>query len=105
MRKILSYILYALVAAAAVVAFAMIFPAYNDMRKMKLRISDLERELEKRKSESTELRQLLIDIENNPKSIERVAREKYNLCKPDETVYKYGKEEIEKIRKSEDSSE
>ncbi len=94
MRKILVYFLYSLIAAAILVAFSLLFPAYNDLKKMKIRVAEIEDELEKRKAESTELRQLLVELENNPKAIEKVAREKYNLCKPTEVIYKYNPEEL-----------
>lgn len=95
MRKIILYLVYAMIAASVILAFALLFPAYNDLKKMKARITEIEQELEKRKTEAMELRQLLLELETNPKAIEKIAREKYNLCKPDDVIYKYGKADLQ----------
>ncbi len=99
MRKVIIYFFYATLAVAAVISFALLFPAYNDMKKMRGRISQLENELDKKKSECMDLRQLLVELEKNPKAIEKIAREKYNLHKKDDKIYKYKPEDLERDKK------
>ena len=89
MDKLLKVCLFLLLAIVIVISFALIFPAYNNLKKMTVRVSDLEKELEKRKNECSLLRRQLYDLQNNPKAVEKVAREKYNMCAEGETVYIY----------------
>ena len=46
-----------------------------------------------------DLRQLLVELEKNPKAIEKIAREKYNLHKKDDKIYKYKPEDLEQDKK------
>jgi cell division protein FtsL len=89
MDKLLKVCLFLLLAVVIVISFALIFPAYNNLNKMTVRVSELEKELEKRKNECSQLRKQLYDLQNNPKAVEKVAREKYNMCGENETVYIY----------------
>lgn len=84
-----SYLVYAFFAVFAVVAFALLFPAYNNLKKMEIKLSELESKLDTKKAECTELRKRLNELENNPKAIEKIAREKFNMCKKDEIIYTY----------------
>lgn len=102
MEKVYSYFVYAFFAVLAVVAFALLFPAYNNLKKMEIKLSELESKLDTKKAECTELRKRLNELENNPKAIEKIAREKFNMCKKDEIIYTYSTQNGEKEAKPEE---
>ena len=45
--------------------------------------------LEKRKTTRTALLREVHDLEHNPEAIEKVARERFNMCKDGELIIKY----------------
>ena len=59
---------------------------YEDMKKQ---AHDVERLLQERKVERARLNKLVYDLDNSPKAVEKVAREKFGLCKVNERFYKY----------------
>ena len=83
-----------MLAVAAVISFSLIFPAYNNLRKMKEKLMAVEAELDKKKAECIELKIRLDAIERNPKEIEKTAREKYNMCSDKDTVYVYNPDDL-----------
>lgn len=89
MEKAYPYFIYAFLAILAVIAFSLLFPAYNNLKKMEIKLSDMEAKLDARKAECFELKKRLNELENNPKAIEKIAREKFNMCKKGEIVYTY----------------
>lgn len=89
MQRILTLILYGLISALIVISFVLLLPAYHNLEKMKTRVNELETQLARKKAEYLELRQLLYDLKHNPKAVEKVAREKFGLCKKDEIIYTY----------------
>lgn len=85
------YFVTLLVILLLVAAAALLFPRYRELRKAeseRLAAKQLE---ERKKQRIVELRQENEELKNSPDAVEKVAREKFNLCKPGETVMKYDK--------------
>jgi len=97
MREILPVLFFALLAAILVAAVALVFPAYKKSQTIKLRQEEVKSELKTQKSELLKLKRESNALENDPKAVERVAREKFNYCKDGELVYKF-KEEAQPTR-------
>ncbi|MDL2213143.1 septum formation initiator family protein [Bacteroides sp. OttesenSCG-928-D19] len=59
------------------------------MRRMKYEqeIRELTREIEKYRAEYNESTEILNELTTNPEAIERIAREKYLMKKPNEDIY------------------
>jgi cell division protein FtsB len=56
-------------------------------------MDSLQRVLDQKKSECLEKNRLQNDIDAHAaKAVEKVAREKYNLCRPGEVIYTYDSE-------------
>ena len=89
MKRFLQIILIAALAALAAISVALIFPAYHKHKTMKLRQQEVTQELNSHKNECIALRKKLHAVENSSEEVERIAREKFNYCKPNETVYKF----------------
>jgi cell division protein FtsL len=89
LEKFLKLLYFAVFAILIVISFVLIFPAYTHLQKMKDKKDELQKKLEEKQAECLELRQLFSDLESNPKAVEKIAREKFGLCKRDEVIYIY----------------
>jgi cell division protein FtsB len=90
MNRFLKIIYVVAIVTALVLSFALLFPAYVHQRKMRAKVDMLEKLLDRKKAECLEKNQLLNDIRGqNPKTIEKIVREKYGMCKPGEVIYTY----------------
>jgi len=77
----------ALLAIAAILCIGMWYlPLIQENEQMRRRIDTLAAELEKQKQESRELQAEFEALRSDPKTVERLAREKLGYAKPDETV-------------------
>ena len=77
----------ALVAIAILLLIGMTYlPLIQENEQMRRRIDTLDAELEKQKQESRELQTEFEALRSDPKTVERLAREKLGYAKPDETV-------------------
>ena len=66
-----------------------IIPVYLQKRKAEQTIQEKQQILEKVKDEYRSMQQQIHDLEHSPAAIERVARDKFNYCRPGETIYIY----------------
>ena len=66
-----------------------ILPAYARYRETRATIGQLQQELAEHQQELQRLRKELADLRTDYRAIERVAREKFRLCREDETIYQF----------------
>lgn len=80
-------------AALLIVLFciAMYFtlPIYTKYRQTKSTLQELQRSMEFQEQEIQRLRQEISALRSDYRAIERVAREKFGLCREDEKVYHF----------------
>jgi cell division protein FtsB len=77
----------ALVAIAILLLIGMTYlPLIQENEQMRRRIDALDAELAKQNEESKQLQAEFDALRNDPKTVERLAREKLGYAKPDETV-------------------
>ncbi len=101
MQKLIPYALLIFFAALLGVSLALLLPAYHDMKRMEVRIFELEKKMAQRKAERIELLRLIYSLRHDPKAIEKVAREKFNYAESDEIIFTYDQDELEKAMKEE----
>jgi len=89
MQRALTILFFVGVAAVSVISLVLLLPASRRLNQARARVVELERELAERNSEVAELRQFLDDLQRNPGAVEKVAREKFGLCREGETVFLY----------------
>ncbi|MCK5843966.1 MAG: septum formation initiator family protein [Victivallales bacterium] len=94
MRKTFQYIVYAVLLVALLMMAVMLVRSERKLREMSGTVSILKTELLRRKTEYLELRQESYDLKNNPRAVEKVAREKFKLVGDGEVIYKYDVEDI-----------
>lgn len=92
MKKILRILFIASLAVLAVVSVTLLFPAFHKYKNMEARHYEVKSGLEREKGKALTLKQNLNSLENSSQGIEKIAREKFNYCKDNETVYKFKKE-------------
>ncbi len=71
----------------------LLLPKYKEFNNASKRAVSLQEENLKKGNEISKLEKENSDLQTNPKAIEKVAREKFKYCKPNEIVYYIKKEE------------
>ena len=66
-----------------------IIPVYLQKRKAEETVQEKKQILEKVQDDYRSIQQQIHDLEHSPAAVERVAREKFNYCRPNETIYVY----------------
>ena len=80
----------ALVAIAALLLIGMTYlPQIEKNEQFRRRIDKLDAELEKQKQQARELQAEFDALRNDPKTVERLAREKLGYAKADETIIRF----------------
>ncbi len=84
-----NYLILAIIGATLVWAAHMTIPAYNEYKKTKSKLAEVDTLILSQQRENEELRELNYKLQNDPRSIERVAREKFKMSKPGEMIYDF----------------
>jgi len=80
----------ALIAIAALLLIVMAYlPEIKKNQNMRTELDRLETDLAQQKQISDQLQRQLNALRNDPKTVERLAREKLGYAKPDETVVRF----------------
>ena len=82
----LFYLLIVLLVAAAAV---LLYPEYRKKQLVKMELAALENKKSLRIDEITRRQEEINALKNDPAEVEKVAREKFKLCRPGETVMTY----------------
>jgi len=86
----LTKIVVGLVVLAILLLIGMCYlPLINQNEQFQKENLRLQRELQKESEKSKELQMQIDDLRNDPKTIERLAREKLGYARPDETVVRF----------------
>lgn len=67
----------------------LIFPVFTNYQNMGRRLDELEIELAQKNAECIRLSRLVHNLKYDSGAVEKVAREKFGLCKKGELIYKY----------------
>ena len=80
-----------LAAAAAVCigALYLLLPAYADYARTQEAVAELERSLRQQELEIQDLRRQIGDLRTDRRAVERVAREKFGMCREGEKIYHF----------------
>jgi cell division protein FtsB len=90
-RKIISFFIYLIIAIILIFSLILIWPVERKRKKMQSQVDALNEELARKTSDTIKLKTEVDGLENDPEAVEKVAREKFNLCKPGEVILKYDK--------------
>jgi len=88
-QKMLSATLYVILGIVLAAAVILILPVYQKYRNMQTRVARLEQEDRELWAEYQTMLSEVHDLESNSLAVERVAREKYKLCRENEQVLIY----------------
>ncbi len=81
----LSFVVILLLLAAGV----LLFPQWRERRKAAAELRSAKQDKERAMREIIELEKANSGLENSPDAVEKVAREKFNMCTPGERVLEY----------------
>lgn len=88
-QQAFSIMLYILLFVIFIFSLTLFWPAYKRYAGMKNDLAALNHELQIKINESVTLNREVHDLEHKPSAAEKVAREKYNLCKEGEIILQY----------------
>lgn len=88
-RKIVLYFFYLLVVLLVLSSAVLILPVYRKYQKRYEYLAKLKEEAAIKTAESIELNREVHSLKYSSGAVEKVAREKFGLCKPGETVIHY----------------
>ncbi len=74
-----------------IASISFIIPKYKHMTAMEDKNNSLKKLKKEKRNKQLELNKLVSDLENNPKIVEKIAREKFKLSKPNEIIFRYQK--------------
>ncbi len=80
------YFLFLGVVAAGVV---WLINPYREYCRTKAALRELDQKMVEQDTRNEELRVQIFRLQNDPRAIEKIAREKFGYCRPTETIYDY----------------
>ena len=89
LKKVISAFLYIIMGLILIFALTMFSPAMKRTREIEMELEKQKLILESRKNTRTALLREVHDLERSPEAIEKIARERFNMCKDGEIVIKY----------------
>ena len=92
-KKIVLYFFYLLVLLLVLSSVVLILPVYRKYQKRYEYLAKLKEEAAKKTAESIELNRNVHSLKYSSGAVEKVAREKFGLSKPNETIMRYKAEE------------
>ena len=101
-KKIVLYFFYLLVVLLVLSSAVLILPVYRKYQKRYEYLAKLKEESAIKTAESIDLNRDVHSLKHSSSAVEKVAREKFGLCKPGETVIRY---KVEKNSRKDKKSE
>lgn len=89
MGKVLTAVIYVLLVLVLIVSGILVLPAYRKYKQTKQDVISLRDDLDRVRAEYLTLQQEVHDLQHNAAAVEKVAREKYHLCRDGEVIYIY----------------
>ncbi len=88
-KKIVLYFFCLLVALLVLSSAVLILPVYRKYQKRYEYLAKLKEEAAIKTAESIELNRVVYSLKYSSEAVEKVAREKFGLCNPGETIMRY----------------
>jgi cell division protein FtsB len=95
-KNTLIYFIYLVVFLLIVSAAVLLWPVYRKYRKKEMEVDKLREAAARETAETISLKRNVHGLIVSPQAVEKVAREKFGLCKEGETVLRYDSNEAKK---------
>ncbi len=99
--KFREYFLAAVVIIVACTSLYFVLPAYTKYQETRITVHRLQERLAEQEEAMKKLREELAGLKTDYRAIERVAREKFGLCKEGEKVYHFDNDVIREEKPAE----
>ena len=70
-------------------AAVLLLPVWKEFKNQEKELAKLREEITTLKNDRNEILKKISDLENSPDAVEKMAREKFKLVRPGDTVYEY----------------
>jgi cell division protein FtsB len=87
--KLTRVVVFLIVVAAILLVFNWYLPLIQQNERMRKDILSLENQIRQEQETSKELRAEIDAMRTDPKTVERIARDKFGYAKPDETIVRF----------------
>lgn len=88
-KKIIVYFFYLIVLMLIVSSVILLWPVYRKYQKRKIIVAELREQAAMKTAECVKLNKEVYGLEHKPAVVEKVAREKFGLCRDGEAVMRY----------------
>ena len=88
-KSIFSFFFYFVIFLLIISAAIMVLPVYRQFKVREEKVSQLREQTALKTAESMHLLQEVDDLQHSPRAIEKVAREKFGLCRKGELIMEY----------------
>jgi cell division protein FtsB len=88
-KRIVLYFFYLVVALLIISSAVLILPVYRKYQKRQTILARLKEQATLRTAECIKLNQEVYQLQNSGDAVEKVAREKFGLCREGETIMRY----------------
>jgi cell division protein FtsB len=88
-KKIVLYFFYLVVALLIISSAVLILPVYRKYQKRQTILSKLKEQATLKTAECIKLNQEVYKLQHSGEAVEKVAREKFGLCREGETIMRY----------------
>jgi cell division protein FtsB len=88
--KLTRVVVFLIVIAVALLVFNWYLPLIQQNERMRKDILNLESQIKKEEETSKQLQAEIDAMRSDPKTVERLARDKFGYARPDETVVRFG---------------
>ena len=70
-------------------ALILLLPVWKEFKNQEKELAKLQAEITSLKNDRNEIMKKIADLESSPDAVEKVAREKFKLVRPGDTVFEY----------------
>ena len=90
------YLFCLLIGVILLGASFLLLPVFKDLKNQEKKLAELKAEVTALKNDRNEILEKIANLEKSPDAVEKVAREKFKLVRPGDTIYEYTFPEKEK---------
>ena len=85
-HSVLSFLIYGAVLVLLAAALVLLYPVYREYQKSRRELSEVRAEENRKHDQVAEMKKFNAELVDSPQAAEKVAREKFGLCREGESV-------------------
>ncbi len=85
-KRFFKFLVYGTALVLFLAALAMLYPLYRNLQNHRAELAEIRQEEDRKRDDVAEMRKFNAELNNSPRAAEKVAREKFGLCRDGESV-------------------